>query len=212
MSNKEFIPEESDIQGLINQFKQGDNKAFGDLWENIKSYIYRLMKQGVDADTADDLTSEVCVTLYDGGLLKYRSNEDFSFVGWLYRLATNLKINAIKKKKPVNFSALSGERGPIEEVFTDNKTPLRILVEQEEEGIRERAVDILPILMAKLSHEERYVLEAGICDERTDKEISRIISGDEKQEARYKMMRLRAVEKLQQLFRKNGIRDFPVTI
>lgn len=212
MPNKEFMPEESYIQGLINQFKQGDNKAFEDLWEDIRSYVYRLMKQGVDADTADDLTSEVCVNLYSGKLLKYQPNEGVSFVAWLYRLAMNLKINAIKKRKPVNFSALSGEGGPVEEIFPDNKTPFRILVEQEEEVIRERAVDVLPILMAKLSHEERYVLEASICDEHTDKEISTLISGDEKQEARYKMMRLRALVKLQRLFKKNGIVDFPVKI
>ena len=212
MPNKEFMPEESYIQGLINQFKQGDNKAFEDLWENIRSYVYRLMKPGVDADTADDLTSEVCVNLYDGRLLKYQPDETVSFIGWLYRFATNLKINALKKKKPVNFSALSGESGPVEEIFPDNKTPLRIMVEQEENLIRERALDILPILMAKLSHEERYVLEASICDEQTDKEISRLISGDDKQEDRYKMMRLRALEKLQRLFKKNGIADFPVKI
>lgn len=212
MPNDDFFPAELYIQDLIEKFKKGDNKAFEDLWGKIRSYIYRLMKQGVDEDTADDLTSEVCAGLYSGKLLKYQPTEGFAFVAWLYRFATNLKINALKKKRPVNFTALSGETGPIEDIFPDNKTPFRILVEQEETLVRERALDILPILMAKLSHVERYVLETSICDERTDKEISRLISGDETGEDKYKMMRLRAIEKMQQMFIKNGIKDFPVKI
>jgi hypothetical protein len=82
----------------------------------------------------------------------------------------------------------------------------------EEEEIRARAINTLPEVMAKLSPTEQYVLQASIYDEKTDKEISRALDGDDKNEAKYKMMRIRAVRKLERLFNKRGIYDFPVKI
>jgi len=210
MSIKEGKIEESSIRDLVSLATQGDNKAFDDLWREINPYVHNGIRKGIDADTADELTSEVCTRLYEGKLLKYRPEKHASFYAWLKRFMTNLKINALKKRRPENFSAVPKDKDIEGKPASENKNPLWILVDAEDEAVRERAAQILPKLMMKLKFEERYVLQASTCDECTDKEISIALSGNEEDEARYKMMRLRAIAKLKRMFKNEGIFDFPI--
>ena len=209
MSNNLRKLEDSSIQDLISRFKNGDKESFGTLWEKVRDHIYRLMKPGLDETTAEDFTSGVCVKLYENGLKNYQPRPNVSFISWLDRFTRNRKINLLKKKRPLNFSGLPGEADIAERIYSDGKTPLRILIEREDEEIRAKAIKLLPGLMNKLSAEERYVLEEYFYNEQTDREISRRLNHTERQSSRYKMMRRRAVRKLERFFRMNGIKDFP---
>lgn len=212
MKNRSFRIEESQIRDLINNFNKGDKQSFGALWEGLSPYVYSLMKKGVDAPTAEDLTSEICVKLYEKALSQYRPKGKVSFKTWLGRLAANHKISAFKKKRPANFSDLSeDESGNIaEKIYSSGKTPLRILIEREDGEIRKRAFEMLPKLMERLSCREKLVLEEYFFRNRTDKEIAGKLSGKESDAPKYKMIRRRAVRKLENLFRMNGVKDFPV--
>ncbi|MFH1230591.1 MAG: hypothetical protein V1709_03750, partial [Planctomycetota bacterium] len=110
MPNKKLQFTESSIQNLIREFKQGNNKAFADLWEKVKPYVYRSIKQGVDEFTTEDLTSEVCAKLFDGRLRQYHQKKNISFISWLDKFVRNLKINELKRKRPANFSDLPGDK------------------------------------------------------------------------------------------------------
>jgi RNA polymerase sigma factor (sigma-70 family) len=210
MSIKEGNIAESSIRDLISLATQGDNKAFDDLWKEINPFVHNRMRQGIDADTADELTSEVCTRLYEGKLLKYRPEKHASFFAWLKRFSNNLKINALKKRRPENFSAVPKDKDIEGKPAPESKNPLWILVDAEDEAVRERAAQILPKLMMKLSLEERYVIQAGVCDGHTDKEIAIIFSNDETRGDTYRKIRVRAIAKLKRMFRREGVFDFPI--
>jgi RNA polymerase sigma factor (sigma-70 family) len=212
MPKKEPLFEESRIQELIERFREGDNKAFGDLWKNISPYVFRVVKPGLDRDTTDELMGRICIRLYEEGLRKYNPVEGVSFISWVRAIANNLKKNEIKKKRPTTFTAVADEEGrPVEDIFHHEESPYRIVMEWEKE-IRDRAIMLLPELLKKLNEEERVAVEASIVSGWTDKRIAAHFEKDEKSASKYRMMRSRALKKLRMFYLTEGIMDFPVKI
>lgn len=93
---------------LIEQFKRGDVRGFNELVRRYQQRVYWLVRRMVgNHDDADDITQEVFVRVYQS--LKYFRAEA-SFYTWLYRIATNLSLNVIRKKRlktAVDFEQLS---------------------------------------------------------------------------------------------------------
>ena len=82
---------------LIERSKQGDRQAFEQIVNRYYNSIYQLLYHFLrNAEDAEDLTQEVF-------LESYRCLKNFlgksKFYTWLYRIATNLGINHIKRKK-----------------------------------------------------------------------------------------------------------------
>ncbi|MDN4076084.1 RNA polymerase sigma factor SigW [Fictibacillus terranigra] len=89
---------ESLINNLVSQVKSGDQEAFEGLVEIYKDKIYRLCYRMVgDSHEAEDLAQEAFVRAYIN-IDKYSGSYKFST--WLYRIATNLCIDKLRKKKP----------------------------------------------------------------------------------------------------------------
>lgn len=208
MDEKKSVFKESKIKELITRFKAGDKESFVNLWERVYPYVYHLMKEGMDEDTARDLTSAVCIKLYDRGLVQYKPRPDVSFIAWVHKISLSIKIDAIRRKKPISFSRL--EKGGDEIISADHKTAPEILIEREENAVRQQALELLPKLLEILSPEEQYVLYASIYNNLTDKEIARLLTDTERYAPKYKMLRLRALKKLKRLYEKHGIIDFPI--
>jgi len=86
-----------DISGLVHRAKQGDDEAFGILVEeyqdNIYGYVFRMLH---DPEEAEDVAQEVFIRAYQN-LAGFR--EAASFSTWLYRIATNLAIDAARARK-----------------------------------------------------------------------------------------------------------------
>ena len=89
----------------------GDEAAFAELvnrYRNqITNYIYRVTN---DYDGAVDLAQETFVRVY-GAMHRYRT--DYAFSTYIYRIATNLAISELRKRKRrrlVSLTALFGER------------------------------------------------------------------------------------------------------
>jgi len=218
MLKKETLFNESHIQKLVKEFQGGNRRPFIDIWQRVHPYISRLMKDGLDYNTARDLTSQVCTRLYAQGLKQYQPYQNVSFISWLHKFACAIKIDELRRKKPANFSELAPNRGDnneedysvVENLAVENRSPLSILIGKEDEQARQKALRLLPECLNKLSPEERLVLSLSIYDKLTDKDISVILAGDEGSTNNYCQMRIRALKKLSKLFGKCGIKDIPV--
>ncbi len=102
-----FVPfkDLSDHQ-LIEATKAGDESAFGEIMRRyrnpITNYVYRFLN---DYEEAVDLAQETFVRVY---FALERYHTDFAFSTYIYRIATNLAISEIRKRKRRKLVSLTG--------------------------------------------------------------------------------------------------------
>lgn len=82
---------------LIKASQQGDAAAFRALYESHKGRVYAVVYRLIgDADEAKDVTQDVFVQVWKS-LKSFRGESAFST--WLHRVATNITISHIRKRK-----------------------------------------------------------------------------------------------------------------
>lgn len=82
---------------LIKEFKGGNDKAFNHLVLRYQEKIYWVVRRLLsDHDEADDVVQDVFVKVYHS-LHSFKG--DSSFYTWLYRIAINLSLNELRRKK-----------------------------------------------------------------------------------------------------------------
>jgi RNA polymerase sigma-70 factor (ECF subfamily) len=82
---------------LVDAAREGDSQAFGDLMRRHQKRIYRLAVHLLrDAAEAEDVTQETFVRAY-GALDRFDGRSE-AFT-WMYRIAVNLSLNAIRARK-----------------------------------------------------------------------------------------------------------------
>jgi len=97
---------ETDNQISIDALKNGDREAFAQLVDQTSGHIYRVAQQilGNEQDAED--------VLQEAYIKAYRSLPDFegrsSLTTWLYRIAVNEALMALRKRKPQVFSMDEG--------------------------------------------------------------------------------------------------------
>ncbi len=144
-----FVPfkDLSDHQ-LIEATKTGDEAAFGEIMRRYRNqltnYIYRFLN---DYEEAVDLAQETFVRVY---FALERYHTDFAFSTYIYRIATNLAISEIRKRKRRKLVSLTGLfqfgddeaqdfNPPDEKPLADER-----LVESEQSRTIARAIATLP--------------------------------------------------------------------
>ena len=92
---------ESLVKQRVKQVKQGDQNAFEEIVELYKNKVYQLCYRMLGNEhEAQDIAQEAFVRAY----VNIKSFDvDRKFSTWLYRIATNLSIDRIRKKKPDYF-------------------------------------------------------------------------------------------------------------
>ncbi|QFT87236.1 ECF RNA polymerase sigma factor SigW [Bacillus sp. THAF10] len=86
------------IRKRIKQIKKGDQDAFAEIVELFKDKIYQLVYRMIgNSHEAEDIAQEAFIRAYVN-INSFDVNRKFST--WLYRIATNLTIDRIRKKKP----------------------------------------------------------------------------------------------------------------
>ncbi len=86
------------IKKRIKQVKKGDQDAFADIVDIYKDKIYQLCYRMLgNVHEAEDIAQEAFIRAYVN-IDSFDINRKFST--WLYRIATNLTIDRIRKKKP----------------------------------------------------------------------------------------------------------------
>ncbi len=100
VSRKREVPEPSPLQSdqdLIRQVKRGNQEAFTQLyeryWYRVLNYLYRFTGNRA---TAEELTQETFLRVAQN-LYRYRPTG--SVGGWIFRIARNLGLNAVRDSK-----------------------------------------------------------------------------------------------------------------
>jgi RNA polymerase sigma-70 factor (ECF subfamily) len=133
---------------LVEATKQGDEAAFGEIMTRyrgpITNYLYRFLN---DYEEAVDLAQETFVRVYFA-LDRYHTN--YAFSTYIYRIATNLAISEIRRRKRRRLLSLTGlfqgEDGVEVEFQPPDKRDLADtqLVDDERSQTIARAIAVLP--------------------------------------------------------------------
>ncbi|MGK5508986.1 RNA polymerase sigma factor [Brevibacillus formosus] len=145
---------------LIQLVQKGNRDAYAHLVDKYKerlySYLYRMTGQQQDAQ---DLTQEAFIKAYCQ-LDKYKPTD--AFLAWLYRIASNLCIDAWRKNKHY-------AKTPLEETrLIESDTPEKAYLEKEKQ-------DTLQQQIMALGEEYRVVFLLKYLEQMSYKEISEIL-------------------------------------
>lgn len=163
---------------LLEATKTGDDAAFAELvrrYRNqITNYVYRMTN---DYELAVDLAQETFMRVYAAA---ERYQTSYAFSTYIYRIATNLAISELRRRKRrrlVSLSTFFGEREtPNEtcELDMPDKGPLQdaTFVEDERRAAVARAIATLP-------EKYRAPLVLRDVEERSYEEIARILGMNE---------------------------------
>ncbi|MBN8237384.1 RNA polymerase sigma factor SigW [Halobacillus kuroshimensis] len=89
---------ETMIKQKIKQVKKGDQAAFEDIVSFYQNKVYHICLRMIgNSYEAEDLAQEAFIRAYTN---LHTFDERRKFSTWLYRIATNLSIDRIRKKKP----------------------------------------------------------------------------------------------------------------
>jgi RNA polymerase sigma-70 factor (ECF subfamily) len=133
---------------LIEAAKQGDESAFAEIVSRYRNpltnYLYRMLN---DYDEAVDFAQEALVRVY---FALDRYHTEFAFSTYIYRIATNLAISEIRKRKRRRLMSLStffgGDDDESGEFHPPDERELQDdgLLRSERTKIIERAIAALP--------------------------------------------------------------------
>lgn len=100
----------SDESHLVNLARSGDRDAFGQLYRQHAPGVFNLVLRMLgNADDAEDVKQEVFLRAHRS-LSRFKGNAKFST--WLYRIATNLSLDELRRRKPsISIDQLSGDSG-----------------------------------------------------------------------------------------------------
>lgn len=147
--SRTYMPEEKrSDHALIEATKSGDEAAFGEIMNRYRSpitnYLYRFLN---DYEEAVDLAQETFVRVY---FAIDRYHTQFAFSTYIYRIATNLAISEIRRRKRRRLMSLTGlfqaEDDTQVEFQPPDKRKLQDveLVEDERSQVIARAIAALP--------------------------------------------------------------------
>jgi RNA polymerase sigma-70 factor, ECF subfamily len=174
---KEVISDSTSDHALLEATRTGDEDAFAELvgrYRNqITSYIYRMTS---DYDGAVDLAQETFVRVYRAA---DRYQQSHAFSTYIYRIATNLAISELRKRKRRRLVSLTGffqsnDGAETREFNPPDERPLQDteMVDAERRNAVQRAISTLP-------EKYRAPLILRDVDGRSYEEIARILDTSE---------------------------------
>ncbi len=125
----------TDDLDLVREYLTGREEAIEELVTRYQKMIFSLTyRMTGDVETARDLTQEAFIRAVQG-LKKFRG--DSSFKTWLYRIAANICLNAIRRNR-------SGERDAGTVPMRAEEGALSMVLEKEKDSHLKKAVRMLP--------------------------------------------------------------------
>ena len=147
ISSSRAIEAASDHE-LLAAIRDGDESAFQEIvrrYRNpITNFIYRMID---DYDRAVELSQETFIRVYTSAS-RYEAN--YSFSTYIYRIATNLAISELRRRKRRKFVSLfspfTNEDGEAVEIDPPDGNPLQdeVMIENERRRAVARAITSLP--------------------------------------------------------------------
>ncbi|MDQ1143221.1 MAG: RNA polymerase sigma factor SigW [Bacillus sp. (in: firmicutes)] len=161
---------EAIIKKRIKQVIKGDQDAFGEIVEIYKNSVYQLCYRMLgNRHEAEDVAQEAFIRAY----VNIKSfNQDLKFSTWLFRIATNLCIDRMRKKKPDYYldAEVAGTEGLTMYAQVPSNTPLP---EKEVESLELHETVQQEIL--KLPEKYRSAIVLKYIEELSLNEISEIL-------------------------------------
>lgn len=161
---------EAIVKKRIKQVIKGDQDAFGEIVEIYKNSVYQLCFRMLgNRHEAEDMAQEAFIRAY---VNIHTFNQDLKFSTWLFRIATNLCIDRIRKKKPDYYldAEVAGKEGLTMYSQIPDKTPLP---ENEVESLELHETIQKEIL--KLPEKYRSAIVLKYIEELSLNEISEIL-------------------------------------
>ncbi|WP_219834299.1 RNA polymerase sigma factor SigW [Paenibacillus sp. R14(2021)] len=125
---------------------KGDQRAFAELVELYQDKLYHMTYRMLyNRQEAEDVVQEVFLRVYKN-LERYDATMKFST--WIYRIATNLCIDRLRKRKPVySLDAESSDHEGLDGyamIPSDDRTPESELLLSDTQRIIHQAIETLP--------------------------------------------------------------------
>jgi RNA polymerase sigma-70 factor, ECF subfamily len=156
------MEELTDLQ-LIEEVRNGKRRAFTELMRRYQQRVYWAARRIVGThEDADDIAQETFVKAYTA-LGDFRGES--SFFTWLYRIAVNLSLNAVRKRQVVSYLR---ENDIINRFFPASDDPSREVEFKETESRLQEAI-------ARLPEKQRAVFVMRYFDEMSYEEISEVM-------------------------------------
>ncbi|WP_458415151.1 RNA polymerase sigma factor SigW [Schinkia sp. CFF1] len=158
------------IKKRIKQVKKGDQNAFSEIVDLFKDKVFQLCYRMVgNRHDAEDIAQEAFIRAYIN-INSYDLNRKFS--SWLYRIATNLSIDRLRKKKPDFFldAEIEGTEGltMYSQIPSDDPQPEEMVESLEFQEWIQQGIDELPVMY-------RSVIVLKYIEELSLKEIGEIL-------------------------------------
>ena len=179
INGPEITQEDTNLEteNLVTQAISGDVEAFGELYTNHVTKIYRYVYYNVhDKEHAEDITQEVFLKAWKA-IGSCRGKEK-TFSSWLYRIAHNLIIDKLRKsqKQP-------SREAELPEDIRDTSDRMEISLEQK---------DLLKVIDV-LSPNQRQVIVMKFIEEMDNREIAETMG---KSTGAIRILQMRALETL----------------
>lgn len=182
--------EKEEIVGLVEEARKGNQEAFGKLYEEFITPIYRFVYfQVKHKSEAEDITQTVFVRAL-GAVSRYE-DEGLPFSTWLYTIARNLVIDYWKKKKDVLIEDPAVTFGNIH----DPATEAHHGAERRELG------EMLAEALKEVSPEQREILVLQFMDDLSNREIAEITG---KNEDAIRALKHRGLKSLRKIVEEKG--------
>ena len=150
-------------ENLIAQLKSNAVEAFDLLIEQYGDRLYwHIRRIVVQHEEAEDVLQETFTRAYLS-ISGFRGETESSLTAWLYRIATTLSINVLRKRKKGIFSSLDSVRGDLLATF-----------EHEVEPSADEIIVRLQKAILALPTKQRLVFNMRYYDELSFEEISQI--------------------------------------
>ena len=147
---------------LIAQLKSNAVEAFDQLIEQYGDRLYwHIRRVVVSHEDAEDVLQETYVRAYTS-IADFRGETESSLIAWLYKIATNIAITALRKRKSWAFASLDSVRANLLATF-----------EQEVEPSADEIVVRLQKAILALPTKQRLVFNMRYYDELSFEQISK---------------------------------------
>ena len=167
-----MVEERASDHALIEATRGGDESAFGEIMSRYRSpitnYLYRFLN---DYDEAVDLAQETFVRVYFA-LDRYHTG--FAFSTYIYRIATNLAISELRRRKRRRLLSLTGLFQSEEDDNTEFQPPDTRQLQDADLADDEQS-KVIARAIASLPEKYRVAVVLRDVDGRTYEEIAEIM-------------------------------------
>ncbi|MCC6484460.1 MAG: sigma-70 family RNA polymerase sigma factor [Armatimonadetes bacterium] len=158
---------QSDEKQLIERARAGDLDAYGLLYDEYGSGVYNLVLRMLgNAEDAEDVRQEVFLKAHRS-LKGFKGEARFST--WLYRIATNVCLDEIRRRKPAASIEQMGEDGSWEPVKDSSEG------HPEQELGRKLSQEAVQAALSKVAPHYRVLIVLRHLEDRSYEEIAAIV-------------------------------------